>query len=208
MLRKFVAVKDKLSINLSILQKIFQNQSMNNKINYPNITSTNRLEFEELSSENYHQLVQLFEKDSSIFIQEEYKNLTQAKDYYHAYQCFRNLSPKAGNCDWFFKLKSTGEYLGLINLYDLTFDQESEYYKICSIGYATGKKYRRQGLTKEAVKALIGYAFSYLKLECITASTVNDNLASCSFLQSLGFEINTKDHNDDLKNKYFELRKS
>jgi len=181
---------------------------MDNKISFSNIESTGKLEFEELSAENYHQLVLLFEQDSNPFIQEEYKNLSQVKDYYNAYQCFRNLSSKTSNCDWFFKLRRTGEYLGLLNLYDLDFDPESKYHKMCSIGYAIGEKHRQKGLTKEAVNALINYTFSELNLECITASTVNNNIASISFLQSIGFTINTIDHKDDLENKYFELRKS
>jgi len=153
---------------------------MDNKISFSNIESTGKLEFEELSAENYHQLVLLFEQDSNPFIQEEYKNLSQVKDYYK----------------------------GLLNLYDLDFDPESKYHKMCSIGYAIGEKHRQKGLTKEAVNALTNYTFSELNLECITASTVNNNIASISFLQSIGFTINTIDHKDDLENKYFELRKS
>lgn len=171
------------------------------------IKSTLRLEFEELSAENYPMLEKIFREDSNAFIPEEYRKLEKIENYYNAYKYFNNLSSQTANYDWFFKLKSTGEYIGLLNLYDLMFNKESEYHKICSIGFATGERYRRKGLTKEAVQALIDYTFTQLNLECITASTENENIASCSLLQSLGFKINTKDHNDDLKHKYFELRK-
>jgi RimJ/RimL family protein N-acetyltransferase len=181
---------------------------MNIKHIFLNIKSTKRLEFEELSKENYHQLVNLFQEDSNPFIQEEYRSLKSAEAYYNGYNYFRTLSPKVSNCDWFFKLKSTGEYVGLLNLYDLIFNKESEYHKICSIGFATGEKYRRKGLTKEAVHALIDYAFTELKLDCVTASTSNDNIASRLFLKRVGFTMNIEDHNDDLNHKYFELRKS
>jgi len=173
---------------------------------FPPIISNEKLEFEELSANNYHELVNIFENDTNPFIQEEYKSRDKAEKYYHAYQYFRNLSSNTNHRDWFIKLKKTGEYIGLINLYDLAF--EGEYSKICSIGYATGEKYRGKGWTKDAVRTLIAYAFEELNLECVTASTLKENIISRSFLHSLGFSINMKDHDDDLDHKYFELRKS
>ncbi|MGK0365432.1 MAG: RimJ/RimL family protein N-acetyltransferase [Saprospiraceae bacterium] len=173
-----------------------------------NINPTEHLTFEPLSKKNYKNLYFLFKDDFDPFVQKEYKNIESAEKYFNSYSYFRDASPQTTVRDWFFKLKSTGEYIGLLNLYDLTFDAESEYHKMCSIGYATGEKYRRKGLTKEAMKALVRYIFAELNLECITASTTNENIASRAFLGSLGFSMNTKDHNDNLENKYFELWKS
>ena len=171
------------------------------------MNSTHNLSFEALSQDNWQELYHLFKEDENSFVAQEYKNKDTVKNYYHSYLYFRNATPKVTVHDWLFKLKNTGEYAGLLNLYDIIFDQNSPYYKMCSIGYATAEKFRGKGLTKEAVQALIDYAFT-THLECITATTANENTSSRRLLQSLGFSINTKDHKDDLENKYFELRKS
>lgn len=181
---------------------------MHKKLTFLNIEPTERLEFEELSAGNFLQLVTVFQEDSNLFIQEGYKNAESARKYYEGYNYFRHHSSQTSNCDWLFKLKSTGAYVGLLNLYDLNFDKNSNYHKMCSIGYATGEKYRRKGLTKEAVLALIKYTFTELNLESIMASTMNDNIASRLFLQSISFSANTKDYENNIKNKYFELKKS
>lgn len=172
------------------------------------MNSTQNLSFEPLSQDNWQELYHLFKEDENSFVLQEYKNKDTVKNYYHSYLYFRNATPKTTVHDWLIKLKNTGEYVGLLNLYDIIFDQDSPYYKMCSIGYVTAEKFRGKGFTKEAVQTLIDYAFTTQNLECITAMTANENVASRGLLQSLGFKINTKDHNDDLKNKYFELKKS
>jgi RimJ/RimL family protein N-acetyltransferase len=52
--------------------------------------------------------------------------------------------------------------------------------------YMTFVKWWRQGLTQEAAKATIEFAFNTLKLDRIVAITQDDNINSCKMLEKLG----------------------
>jgi ribosomal-protein-alanine N-acetyltransferase len=55
------------------------------------------------------------------------------------------------------------------------------------IGYWIGKNYWQQGLGSEAVKALIRYAFTKLKLQRLESPIYRENHASQALVRKLGF---------------------
>ena len=56
-----------------------------------------------------------------------------------------------------------------------------------SLGYWTGEAYARQGIMTAAVRALIPYAFSSLRLHRLEAACIPTNAASISLLEKTGF---------------------
>ena len=56
------------------------------------------------------------------------------------------------------------------------------------IGYILNHNYWRRGLMKQALQAVIDFAFTTLELHRIEADVDVDNTASLGLLESLGFE--------------------
>ena len=61
---------------------------------------------------------------------------------------------------------------------------------IVEIGYEMHEDYRLQGLTTEAAKALMNFAFAYPDVDIVRAHTISfDDNPSVSVLKKLGFEL-------------------
>ncbi len=56
-----------------------------------------------------------------------------------------------------------------------------------SIGYSTAGKWQRQGIGTEAVRSVVDYAFTKLKLHRLEATIMIKNTPSLAFASSLGF---------------------
>jgi ribosomal-protein-alanine N-acetyltransferase len=57
-----------------------------------------------------------------------------------------------------------------------------------TLGYWVGKEYIRQGFMREAIQALVYYAFSSLDLSRIEAACLPENAASRAVLEKSGFK--------------------
>ena len=57
-----------------------------------------------------------------------------------------------------------------------------------TLGYWTGQPYARQGYMREAIKALVHYAFTQLDLSRIEAACLPENTASRGLLETSGFK--------------------
>jgi len=62
--------------------------------------------------------------------------------------------------------------------------------------YALSPAYHRQGYAAEAVRAMIDYAFSTLKLKRIVATTTHDNVASIGVMRKVGMRIERNPYPD------------
>jgi len=80
-------------------------------------------------------------------------------------------------------LKSSGKVIGMIGLtaYD-KFAGKAE------VGYWLGKKYWRQGIAEEALRAFIKFAFGKLKMTRLEAGALVENKASKNLLKKVGFK--------------------
>lgn len=79
------------------------------------------------------------------------------------------------------QLKKTNQFVGLIGL---TLGKLN--FRIAEVWYKTQPAYWRQGYTSEALKELIRYGFSSLKLHRIEAGCAVDNKASMKVLEKVG----------------------
>jgi len=82
-----------------------------------------------------------------------------------------------------FELRSSRELVG-----DAMLQLRAEDPSIAKIGYTIAPEFQRRGLAREGVKALLQYAVPSLSLRSVEAFAVEDNVASISLLESLGFE--------------------
>ncbi|MBD2164173.1 GNAT family N-acetyltransferase [Calothrix sp. FACHB-156] len=71
---------------------------------------------------------------------------------------------------------------------DLGFTGKPDAQGTVELGYEVLAKYRRQGYTFEAVKALVNFAFTQPGLKRIIAHAPQDIVASCRILEKLGME--------------------
>lgn len=79
--------------------------------------------------------------------------------------------------------KSTGNALGIIDLYDFDF-----HHRKAAVGILISTSSRRRGVGREALNMLAEYAFSYLKLHQLYAYIPAGNNASLALFRSCGFE--------------------
>ena len=83
---------------------------------------------------------------------------------------------------WAMTKKEEGKFIGQISFHRIT----KEHHR-AEIGYLLMHEYWRQGFTDEAVKALIDFGFSKMKLHSIEAQTNPNNEASIQLLLKNGF---------------------
>ena len=84
---------------------------------------------------------------------------------------------------WAITFKGQDKMIGKCILFQ--FSQENHR---AEIGYILNRKYWRQGLTYQALGAVIDFAFNTLKLHRIEADIDTENLASIGLLEKLGFK--------------------
>ncbi|WKA58464.1 GNAT family N-acetyltransferase [Planococcus shenhongbingii] len=83
---------------------------------------------------------------------------------------------------WGIVLKENGDFIGTIGLNNLNVQAKKS-----EIGYELHPDYWRQGFMKEAIKAVLQYAFENLDLVRMGAVTFPDNEASSRLLRKMGF---------------------
>ena len=79
--------------------------------------------------------------------------------------------------------KNDGDLVGAITLDNIRRGPS----QMGTLGYWTGKKYARQGYMKEAIRLMVGYAYSSIDLSRIESSCLPENRASISLLEKSGF---------------------
>lgn len=84
---------------------------------------------------------------------------------------------------WAITFKGQDKMIGKCILFQFSRDNHR-----AEIGYILNRKYWRQGLTYQALGAVIDFAFNTLNLHRIEADIDTENLASIGLLEKLGFE--------------------
>jgi RimJ/RimL family protein N-acetyltransferase len=164
------------------------------------------LDYEMYNWDNYLELYYLFRWDWSKFVAKDFKRKSKLWQYTH-YQLYNaRFSTKRAACDWYFKTKS-GEYAGIIHLYDLSLDNVADRHKRCTIGFATARKFRGKGMTAEAVYQLLRHCFEHFGMEMVLSYTKRDNKKANRFLEKLGFVNNDAAYLSEVY-RYYEMPKN
>ncbi len=85
--------------------------------------------------------------------------------------------------NWAIVPKEYGEVIGSITVVEMSNEKEQ-----CEIGYCIAKSYWNQGLTTEALKAVIDYLINKIGFERIQAKHNSDNKASGKVMLKAGME--------------------
>ena len=171
----------------------------------PAMPSNETVFFEPLNENNYVQLYEMFDEDDHPFVISRYKNRTEWEEYVYYYVNYGRFVGKHGYFDVFARLKSTGAYFSLLNIYELSKDTFDDKHRKCFIGYTTGKKFRGMGLTLAAVRLSLQFLFETMQMLYVYAYVERSNLKSQMFLTRLGFQMvpNTFSHSHE--NIYYAL---
>ena len=88
-----------------------------------------------------------------------------------------------------FALEHNGKVIGSLGIehYNENFYPEFDRLRVREIGYVLSKDYWGQGLMPEAVRAVIGYLFDTVRLDCVMAGHFDWNLQSRRVIEKCGF---------------------
>ena len=86
-----------------------------------------------------------------------------------------------------FVIDLNGIPIGCIDLYEYSWEKEN-----AGVGIVVLEKYRRKGFAKQALKALISYAWNELRLKQLYTNIFSDNRASILLFTSFGFKLSSK----------------
>ena len=153
---------------------------------YQALPDSDRLSYELLNWDNYLIMNDLFGSDPSPLITSDLRENLRL-DLYAAFQLASGrYSGKHGSCDWFLRLKD-GTYIGVLHLYDVSFELMDRKRFPCSCGYAIAAPFRRQGYAMEALQHLLFYLPAHFKLYEVQAEPLRTNEASIGLLTKAGF---------------------
>jgi len=169
--------------------KLYRQQNPKPHFLFRNIPPSKHLVYEKVRWKNHSEILDMFHGDRNPHVMNYYKDVYSLMKYINMSLRYYKYSPITAGCDWFFKLKETGEYLGVLNVYDLSIKKFRRQNRYCRIGYATKESARRKGYASEAVRSLTKYIFKhYDQIEKIIASIEKDNNPSLIFIKKQGFK--------------------
>jgi RimJ/RimL family protein N-acetyltransferase len=165
------------------------------------------LEYELFTIDTAQHLWDMFYQDTNTFISPKFKHPSHFLKYTAYQTSYARLSENKAGCDYLFKNKE-GKYIGVLHFYDLGKANYGTQEAHCTIGFAIAEAFRRSGLTTEAVKHLIQFAFEKHQMYKVLAYTEKDNTPSHAFLEKLGFQLNNEDYYYTQKYDYYELERN
>jgi RimJ/RimL family protein N-acetyltransferase len=88
----------------------------------------------------------------------------------------------------------THQIIGMIGLFKINYTSQT-----AEVGYWLGKKYWGNGITIEAVRLMLHFAFDELKLHRVDALVMHPNIASANLLEKAGFIYEGRKREDVLQ---------
>lgn len=145
------------------------------RFDYQNLPDSEQLNYELFNWDNFHQMLDLFQNDPNPYVSDEFKSLNQLENYAVGQLEYSRYSFKRGACDWFIKLKTTHELVGVLHIYDLNWELYDGKHPACMVGYAIGERFRKQGYAYEATKHLLNQIPIIFKRYEVMAEPKTDN---------------------------------
>jgi ribosomal-protein-alanine N-acetyltransferase len=163
------------------------------------LLTTERLTLRQLEVEDKEQI---FALRSSLVIN-KYIDRDPSKSIEDAVRFIDIINENIGKNNsiyWVIALSNSQTFVGTICLYDFSKEKDS-----CEIGYELMEEYQGMGIMKEAVEAVIHYAFHSLQIKKIIASTHKENLSSTKLLSTFNFILSDKGMNENADYDMFTL---
>jgi ribosomal-protein-alanine N-acetyltransferase len=158
---------------------------------FPSLT-THRLHLRQIQPADAEALfaIKSDEKVTAVYGQEPHQSLDDTRALMQRLQA---LYEKREAIFWCITLKGEGTVIGSCTLFQFDAD-----FQCAEIGYELHRAYWRQGITAEAVSAVLTYSFTELGLHRIDANVDAGNTPSRSLLLKLGFTFE-----GNLRQRYF-----
>ncbi len=208
MLFRSFYLMDKMQLEESkTLWRQARTKTMQQHFFLPNVIPSVRLAFEPLTYENGLQLYEIFKNDAHPFVDERFKSEAEVADYVACMMEYARFSNKNAAFDWLIKLKSTGEYIGVFHLHDLSNQVFGSANRKATIGYAIGEQFRRQGFACEVITHFSNFLFENSNKIKLLVYTDKENTASICLMQSLNWQQNDDKYVYSDSYTYFELWK-
>ena len=165
---------------------------MNNAFtNFPTLT-TNRLQLRQLRSTDAealfalrsdHKVMEFFGQEPHQSIEETHKLIQRLQAHYNQHEALF----------WCITRKGEDTVIGSCTLFSFNLD-----FHYAETGYELSPAYWQQGITTEAMSAVLTYGFNELDLHRIEADVAPDNIRSKNLLLKLGFT-----YEGNLRQRYF-----
>lgn len=153
----------------------------------PEVPPSVRLTFEPLSYENGMKLLDIFEKEGNPFVDERFKSVEAVEDYMACLLEYARFSRKMTAFDWLIRLKTTGEYIGVFHLHDLSNQVFGSANRKATIGYAIGEAFRGNGFASETITHFSDFIFENSIIIKLLAYTEQANTPSARLMESLNW---------------------
>lgn len=169
---------------------------------FPELT-TERLLLRKLKSSDYEEILPLRTDETVTKFIERPEN-RQIKDEPGAGKLIKELNgyiERNESITWGIVLKNNPQITGTICLWN--FSQND---KTAEVGYELNPKFHGKGIMSEAIKTIVDFGFSQLKLDKIEAFTHTKNENSKKLLENNGFKLNQDRKDlDNTSNSIFEI---
>jgi len=158
---------------------------------FPTLT-TNRLQLRQVRSTDAealfairsdHEVMEFYGQEPHQSLADTYKMIQRLQSFYEQREAIF----------WCVTLKGEDTVIGTCTLFSFNFD-----FHYAETGYELNPTYWRQGITSEAMSAVLTYGFTELDLHRIEADVAPDNTRSKNLLLKLGFTFE-----GNLRQRYF-----
>ena len=147
------------------------------------ILETDRCLVREFVPEDLDAIYDLYDEEALRWLQPPSEDRGREQEILKAY--ISRIYGLYGYGHWAILYKETGQLIGRTGFSAPT-AADSLGEDAC-FGYLTAGPFRRQGLTLEVCRALLGYGFTMLGFETVSAGAARENTASLAMLERLGF---------------------
>lgn len=161
--------------------------SMKQRFFFPSIPPSVRLVFEPLSYQNGLKLLEIFKNDENPFVDERFKSKPELVDYLASMLEYAAFSRKRAAFDWLVRCDTTGEYIGICHLHDLSNQVFGNENRKATIGYAIGEKHRGKGFASEMVAHFSNFIFQNSIIIKLLVYTHKDNTDSIRLMEKLNW---------------------
>lgn len=170
------------------------------------IAETERLILRELSENDIERLYAIScEAAVRAYVDDIPKDRDEA--YAHICAYIKHVYPFYGYGYWGIFLKESGELIGRCGLQEGTVREEvsEDFAEGARIGYLLDPAYIGAGYAREAVHAVIRYAFEEMKLTCISAVIREDNVRSIAVAKGCGMSYDREVEQDGKKYQSYHI---
>ena len=150
------------------------------------VLTTDRLRLRQLAHEDVNEIF-LLRSDESVNRYLDRPKANSPEDAAAFIQKISNFIANGQSFYWAVEIKNQSTFIGTVTLFNFSEDNGS-----AEIGYELLPSYQGNGYMREALQAVIAFAFETAGFKKIEAITVAENISSCRLLEKNNFSRDEK----------------